>query len=102
MDKHNVLFYLRAEIDKLGSFHHLEILRIFKKHDVNFSENRNGIFVNMIILSADVIKELEEYIRYVKQQEKQLNTIEDKKKKFKDTFFTNSNEYKKKLAPTSD
>jgi len=91
--KHNfILTTLRQSIENLEKFHHIEILRILKKYNVNFTENRNGIFVNMIILEDNVINELTEYIKYVKAQETQLKQIEIKKKKFKDTFFNKSNE----------
>tara|TARA_B100000686_G_C16642113_1_gene890740 strand:+ start:298 stop:576 length:279 start_codon:yes stop_codon:yes gene_type:complete len=87
-----ILTTLRESIENLEKFHHIEILRILKKYNVNFTENRNGVFVNMIILDDNVINELTEYIKYVKAQETQLKKIEIKKKKFKDTFFNKSNE----------
>ena len=87
-----ILTTLRESIENLEKFHHIEILRILKKYNVNFTENRNGVFDNMIILDDNVINELTEYIKYVKAQETQLKKIEIKKKKFKDTFFNKSNE----------
>ena len=66
-------------------------MRILTKHNVHYSENRNGIFVNMIILSDVVIDELNSYIKYIKKQEKQLKKIEKEKKIYKDTFFNNTN-----------
>ena len=44
----NNLILLREKIQALSKFHQLEVLRILQKHKVNYTENRNGIFINMI------------------------------------------------------
>ena len=38
---------LKKEIENIDTFHHVKILRVFKRHNIEFSENRNGIFVNI-------------------------------------------------------
>ena len=91
MKKNDILSNLRNEINKLEKRQHVEILRLLTKHKVHYSENRNGIFVNMILLGEDVIGELNSYIKYIKKQEKQLNKIEKEKKIYKDTFFNTTN-----------
>jgi len=91
MKKNDILSNLRNEINKLEKRQHVEILRLLTKNNVHYSENRNGIFVNMILLDEDVISELNNYIKYIKRQEKQLNKIEKEKKIYKDTFFNTTN-----------
>jgi hypothetical protein len=51
------------------------------------SENKNGTFVNLMSASDVVVSELESYISYVKEQEKQLNDVEDKKKELTNKYF---------------
>ena len=41
------LITLRENIQNLSKFHQLEVFRILKKNNVEYTENRNGIFVNM-------------------------------------------------------
>jgi hypothetical protein len=91
MRKNEILSNLRNEINKLEKRQHVEILRLLTKNKVHYSENRNGIFVNMILLDEDIISELDSYIKYIKKQEKQLNKIEKEKKIYKDTFFNTTN-----------
>ena len=91
MKKNDMLSNLRNEINDLSSTHHIEILRILTKYNIHYSENRNGIFVNMILLSDEVINEMNSYIKYIKKQEKQLSKIEKEKKLYKDTFFNTIN-----------
>ena len=48
--------------------------------------------MNLTELSPNIIKSIEDYLNYVKEQEKHLDTVEVKKQQFKDNFFNNSNE----------
>ena len=47
--------------------HHLSIFRLFLKHNVQYSENKNGIFINLTNVDVEIIKELNDYL-------KELNT----------------------------
>ena len=38
---------LRDNIENLDKIHQLHILKIFKKYNIEFTENSNGIFVNI-------------------------------------------------------
>ena len=46
--------------------------------NINYSENRNGIFINMNLFSEEIIQEICKYLEYVKEQ-KNLNDIESLK-----------------------
>ena len=41
------IIVLRDKIQALDKFHQIEIFKILKTHNVNYTENRNGIFINM-------------------------------------------------------
>ena len=85
--KMDSLKYLRDKIELLNAFHQIEILRILHTNNVTFSENKNGVFVNLTYVSPDIIDTISEYIIYVYKQESQLNEIEEKKIVLSNQYF---------------
>ena len=81
------LIFLREKIQKLSKFHQIEVFKILKKNTVKYTENRNGIFVNMNDLEKIVIALLNEYLIYVETQQDHLECIEKKKEEYKLSFF---------------
>jgi len=57
------------------------------KKSTPFSENSNGIFVNLTDKSEDILITLENYIEFVSKQHDQLSYIEDEKANIKNEFF---------------
>ena len=55
---------LRKRIMNLQDNEYYEILKIIIKYDYNFSENKNGIFINMSKLNNNVISEIEKLIDF--------------------------------------
>ena len=53
-----------------------ELLIIIKDNNITFSENRNGVFVNLNNLPNKVIDKIYKYLDYVKIQEKNIATYE--------------------------
>ena len=82
------LNHLKERIEKLNKFHQIEILKLLKK-DTTFTlnENKNGIFVNLTNVKDTLVYELEKYLDYVIQQEKQLGDIEHHKDMLTNTYF---------------
>ena len=66
---------LRDNIENLDKIHQLHILKIFKKYNIEFTENSNGIFVNMTVLASDAINDIKSYIEYVSLQVKLISII---------------------------
>lgn len=85
--KEDQILKLRDEIEKLTSIQHLEILKIFKKHDIAFSENKNGVFINLNCVDNFILSEIKEYILYLRNQENIINKFEDMKNEVKYEFF---------------
>jgi len=83
----DALKYLRDKIETLTVFHQIEILRILQMNKVTFSENKNGVFVNLTYVSQDIIKKINDYIVYVDKQELQLNEVEEKKIFLSNQYF---------------
>lgn len=79
---------LRDKIELLTIFNQTEILRIIYTSNVTFSENKNGVFINLTYVDANVIEKISEYIVYVSKQESHLNEVEDKKTFLSNQYFT--------------
>ena len=70
---------LRDNIENLEKHQHLQIVKIIQKNNIDFTENRNSIFLN-INLNKQTIKEITQYLKYIEIQQKQLDTDENIKK----------------------
>ena len=88
----DTLVILREKLQALSKFHQLEVLRLLNKEKVEYTENRNGIFVNMNNLPEESIVALNDYLNYVSTQQDQLESIEKKKEEYAHSFFKNNKE----------
>jgi hypothetical protein len=83
------LVSLKDKIEKMTKTQQLDILRILKKNPaIKLNENKSGIFVNISFLPNESIEEIEKYVKYVGDQESELNLLENQKQEFKNTFFS--------------
>lgn len=83
------LLNVKDNIEKSSKEHQIEILRILIENKVMVNENSNGIFVNLSNINSDIIIKLQDYLNYITEQEKTLDTFENTKKKYQNTFFNN-------------
>lgn len=81
------LLKVRDDVEKMEKIHQINILKIFKKHNIDFTENSNGIFINMTILNTEILEEITSYISYVNLQQSQLNKVEQDKERYKKEFY---------------
>jgi len=84
------LIDLKTQIESLDKIHHIKIFKILKDNKIKFSENRNGIFINMTTFKKDTIKEIEKTLLYIKEQEKNLKDIEAFKSELNKDYFLNN------------
>lgn len=80
---------LRKTIEDLDNIHHIEIGKIFKKNNIELTENNNGIFINLNLLNIKIINEIKDYLKYVKTQENDILKIEMQKEKIENKYFNN-------------
>ena len=78
---------LKNKIESLSKFYQTQILEILIKNHVKYSENRNGIFLNMNHLNSDIIKQINDKLKYINEQEKTLKNIENVKEELNKDFF---------------
>tara|TARA_Y100001970_G_C13735544_1_gene603631 strand:+ start:87 stop:338 length:252 start_codon:yes stop_codon:yes gene_type:complete len=68
----NKLKSLKEKIEALEKTEHQEILKIIKRYECKFTENNNGVFINMNKLSENVIKEIESFLVFSDENNKML------------------------------
>ena len=79
---------LKLQIEKMNISQQVEILKILNGDDkVILNENKSGIYVNLSFLPEEVVDKIDNYVKYVQDQEKSLNVIEDKKENVKNEYF---------------
>lgn len=78
---------IRQKIEKMNKQNHIEILKLLYEKKVKFTENDNGIFLNLTNLQSEHINILLDYIDHIKNQENILNIIENKKEEIENTYF---------------
>jgi len=78
---------IKKNIEAMNKYHQIEVLKILSKNLCKINENKSGCYINLSFLTKDTIDEISEYIQYTKQQEQSLNTTEQQKEDFKNTYF---------------
>ena len=79
MDDNIDLNRIKTEVETLTKVHQIEVLRIMKEGNVILNENKNGVFINLTNVDADILNKVSAYLKYVSQQEVYLNELEDEK-----------------------
>lgn len=84
------LNYIRDSIENMTKFNQIEVLRLLHKKypNVLLNENKYGIHINLSELKKEILDELNLFIKYVNNQENNLNIIEKQKEEFINNFLT--------------
>ena len=79
---------IKLQIEKMNIAQQVEVLKILNVDDkVILNENKSGIYVNLSFLPEEVVDKIDNFVKYVQDQEKSLNVIEDKKENVKIEYF---------------
>ena len=65
---------LKEEIEYLDKSEYYEILKIVQKYNNKYTENNNGIFINMNKLSDETISDIEKFLTFSNENKKMLET----------------------------
>ena len=57
---------LKAAIEKFTKPQYIELFKIVKRHTLDFTQNTNGIFVNFKDLSTIALIEIQNFVKYIK------------------------------------
>ena len=83
------LNHIRETIENMNKFNQVEVLKILQRHSiVTLNENKYGIHINLSELPTEIINDLNTYIKYVNTQEYALNSIEQQKEDYRNTYFS--------------
>ena len=79
------------EIGKLNKLEHMEIFKILRSHNVVYSENVNGIFINLFPVNIGALNDVIIFINYVKNKNIELLEKESSLQKTKEEIFGATN-----------
>jgi galactose-1-phosphate uridylyltransferase len=87
------LTLIKENIEKMDKHNQLEVLSILHNfgNDVTLNENSNGTLVNLSFLNKGIVDKLNEYVKYVENQESYLNNIEKQKEELKKLLTNEKN-----------
>ena len=69
-------------------------MKVLIKNNIKYSENRNGIFVNMNSFDENTVNEIKNTLLYITKQEKSLQDIENIEEEINKDYFENDNKEK--------
>ena len=78
--------FIIENINRMSKEHHIEIYKIILRNSINCTENNNGIFINYNDLSPKCIYDIENYIKYILENNVNIKEYEEKKKELKNSF----------------
>lgn len=89
--------YIQSNIDKLCQTEIDEIFKILYKHNCAYTQNNNGVFVNLNWLDDKIITEIKNYITFCLQSQNEINKYEKIKNTISDSLIN-----KEKLEDEDD
>ena len=57
----NELKLLRDHIEIMDSIHQVHIFKILKQNQIEYTENNNGVFINMTLLNSHTLKHIKNF-----------------------------------------
>lgn len=79
---------LRNTIQGFSKEKQLDIFKMCKSSNIFFTENNNGIFINLTELNNVQLLELQKYVSYILVQEKQIEKMEKEKEEMTKMYIT--------------
>ena len=87
--------YIINKVKKLSKYELLEIYKIIKKNNIKYTENNNGIFLNLNIIPNKIIDQIEKYIIFFETKKESLIMEKNKRdniaKLIKQEYITENN-----------
>ena len=79
---------LRNTIQSFSKEKQLDIFKMCKSSNIFFTENNNGIFINLTELNNIQLLELQKYVNYIVEQETQIEKVEQEKKEMAKIYIS--------------
>jgi hypothetical protein len=74
---------IKSKIEKLDKNESIEIFKIMVKNEINYSQNNNGIFIDLNFLNENSLIEIKAFLDFIEENKKHINEIETKIKQNK-------------------
>ena len=78
------------EVSNLNKLEHIEIFKILKSNNIVYTENVNGIFINLSPVNISILNEIILFINFVKNKNIELLEKENKIQKTIEKVFGNN------------
>ncbi len=95
---------LKSKIEKLDKNESVEIFKILHKNEIIYSQNNNGIFIDLSCLNEQCLVEIRAFLDFIEENKKHIQEIETKMKQNKinldNKIFDNRNNNQKQ--PTNN
>ena len=69
---------LKNEIEKLSKEEQIEIFKIITSNNIDYTENNNGIFINLNNIDLSIINNIKQLLIFLKKSKINTDNIEDK------------------------
>lgn len=79
------------QIQELSDLEQIEIFKMIKDETNHYTENLNGIFININILSDNLLNKIENFLNYCNKQNIELEKKENFLNKHKIEIYGNNN-----------
>lgn len=83
--------YIINKSKQFTRFEHIEIFKILKDKNIKYSENSNGIFVNLNYLDKNILDHIFNFIYFCASNKEKLNVEFQKREKIKQIVNQNTN-----------
>lgn len=77
---------IRQKIENMDTNSHMYILKLMRENNVEYSENKNGCFINMMNLNTRIFEKIEKYIEFIEAKDNNLNQLTERQEKIKKTM----------------
>ena len=84
---------LIKDISKLNKIEHIEIFKIFKKDNIKYTENSNGIFINIKKIPDNTIYKIIKFLKFCNNNNEKLNNYNIKRQVIKNNYFIDNNNF---------
>jgi hypothetical protein len=71
---------LKKELSNLSTSEYQEIFNILRNNNISYTENKNGVFINLKNTNDDIIYKIYDFIEFCKDNKKTLNTLDERQK----------------------
>ena len=64
------------DVECMTKEHHIEIFKILNLYDIKYTENNNGIFINMNNIDEECLNKMNNYVNFINENKKNIIEFE--------------------------